>query len=306
MVTSRRFARLLLVAAGPGLVLAVALVNTQIFAGRLFGDAYAYLAAGERLNAGHHLYVLQPGDRPVAISPPFWTVPLLSPPIVGVLWRPLAAMPDELGIVVWLASAYAALLGGILWLWRRNAVAASVGLALLSVPIAIELGLGNVNAFLLAGTIALWALRDRPASGVILGAMVAVKAWPVLLVVWLVGQGSWKTLGYAAATAVLLTLAGVVGSSIADATTYLEIVAGVHLSAFSPSWLLDLPWLWAVTAIVGSACTLLLRRRPGVSFAVAVVTMVLGSPVVNPNTYAVLLAALAPIRERPSDAIEQG
>jgi hypothetical protein len=46
-----------------------------------------YLAAGERLNAGHQLYALMPGNRPVDIHPPFWTVPLLSPPPIAVLFR---------------------------------------------------------------------------------------------------------------------------------------------------------------------------------------------------------------------------
>lgn len=284
-------------AAGPGLAVAVAVLYAVMFTGDLYGDAFVYLAAGERLNVGHDLYALQPGDRPVPLSPPFWTVPFLSPPAVGVLWRPLAAIPGALGVALWVAAAWCAILGGVIWLWRQNRLATSLGVALLAIPIGMELGLGNINAFLLAGTIAMWALRDRPASGMILGVMIGVKIWPAFLGVWLVGQRSWRTIAYAATAAVVVTLIGIAGSSVDAGFTYLGIGSGVHLSAFSPSWLLGIPWLWLATAVVGSACTLLFRSRPGLSFSVAVLTMVLGAPVVNPNTYMILLAALAPIGE---------
>src|SRR5205823_2822366 len=64
-------------------------------AGSQPGDAYTYLAAGQRLNAGHQLYALSPGDNPVQLNPPYWTVPLLSPPFMAVLWRPLALLPMD-------------------------------------------------------------------------------------------------------------------------------------------------------------------------------------------------------------------
>ncbi len=65
------------------------------------GDALVYLGAGERLNAGHQLYALSPGDRYVGANPPYWTVPTLSPPFMGVLFRPLALLPPDLGAYVW-------------------------------------------------------------------------------------------------------------------------------------------------------------------------------------------------------------
>src|SRR5438093_1020563 len=64
------------------------------------GDAWNYLAAGERLNAGHPLYALSPGDRPVTLVPPYWSVPLLAPPPIAVAWRPLAVF-GEPAMVAW-------------------------------------------------------------------------------------------------------------------------------------------------------------------------------------------------------------
>src|SRR5439155_1700663 len=58
-------------------------------------DAWNYLAAGERLNAGHPLYSISPGDRPIQLLPPYWTVPLLAPPPIAVVWRPLPPVAGE-------------------------------------------------------------------------------------------------------------------------------------------------------------------------------------------------------------------
>ena len=57
-------------------------------------------------------------------------------------------------------------------------------------------------------------------------------------------------------------------------------------------------------AVAGGACSLeraswlATRSRPAWSFGIAVLTMVLGSPIANPNTYAQLLAILAPAGTR--------
>ena len=39
-----------------------------------------YRAAGDRLNIGHDLYRLVPGDLPVLTIPGLYSAPLLSPP----------------------------------------------------------------------------------------------------------------------------------------------------------------------------------------------------------------------------------
>ena len=72
-------------------------------------DAWNYLAAGERLNAGHLLYALSPGDRPIAVLPPYWTVPLLAPPPIAVVWRPLAVLGDP-AMTLWAGAGLLATL----------------------------------------------------------------------------------------------------------------------------------------------------------------------------------------------------
>src|SRR5687767_10188966 len=93
----RRVIRALLLVLALGTPLAFARAHFIDFDGpgnRLdaFTDANTYLAAGERLNAGHDLYRLRPGDREVLIIPELFTQPLVSPPPIAVLWRPLAAI----------------------------------------------------------------------------------------------------------------------------------------------------------------------------------------------------------------------
>src|SRR5947207_3478116 len=135
-------------AVGAGLIVATVVVYYSQAPGYLGGDARTYLAAGERLNAGHPLYVLSPGDRPVAISPPWWTVPLVSPPFIAVLWRPLAALPNELGIAVWIAGSVACIVAVAAWLHRRRPAATRLLLAALSVPTGREIVLGHVDGSL--------------------------------------------------------------------------------------------------------------------------------------------------------------
>jgi Glycosyltransferase family 87 len=302
----RRIGEIILTSAGPGLVLAAIVIYVQIFSAHLWGDAHVYLAAGERLNAGHALYHLVPGDRPIAVQPPFWTVPFLSPPFVGVAWRPLAALPSEVGVAIWGLAGWASMTAAAVWLWRRSPLLTSAGLALLSIPFAMEVGLGNVNALLLGGTVAVWAWRERALVGILIGVMVAAKIWPAFLLIWLVGQRKWAAIGLAGMSFALCCLIGVAGSSVQDVVDYLQVGSGVHVSAFSPSWLLGIPWLWMATAAVGAMTVIVVRRWAGASYTLAVVAMVLGSPVVNPNTYALLLAGLAPIAAGLSTGRQRG
>ena len=58
------------------------------------------LTTPDPLQLGHSIYALVAGDRPILLEPPS-AVPLISPPLVAVLWRPLAFLPDWLGMWAW-------------------------------------------------------------------------------------------------------------------------------------------------------------------------------------------------------------
>ncbi len=178
-------------------------------------DVTGYLAAGERLNAGHALYALGPGDRYVFTDPPFFSAPFLYPPSFAVIWRPLAALPGELGLWLWMAALFAAMGGWLAWQLVQGRVGTAIAILLLSLPIALTATTGNVNGFFMVGLAALWRLRGRDlasqgASGLILGTMVAWKVFPGVLLLWFLVTGRWRAAAGTLAVALAWTFLGLV------------------------------------------------------------------------------------------------
>jgi hypothetical protein len=275
-------------------------------------DADVYWLAGERLNAGHYLYSLQPGDTVVAANPPYWMVPLLSPPLLGVLWRPFAAL-GHMGILVgWMLTAVA-FLAALAAVARRAPAPTLLVVGALAVPVAWQLMLGNVNGILALALVALWRWRDRPGrAGVLVAFMVAVKVTPIVLAWWLVTTGRWRAtawflgvsvalLGIAAAGAGLgaipdyldvMRVTSTVGSSdlsLAGLLRGIGIAAGA--AAFAP---------WAVVA-VGLGAIWFCRARPRVTFAISVCVLVFGSPVVQLYWYALPIVILISLPDPTRD-----
>ncbi len=124
-----------------GLAIVIELLAKSFLTAGVRGwDAITYLAAGERLNAGHDLYALVAGDRRIWVNPPYWTVPLLSPPPIAVVWRPLAALPNEWGIGIWWIANVATIAAVVAGLLRRLPLLAGLGLIVLGPSFAWELG----------------------------------------------------------------------------------------------------------------------------------------------------------------------
>lgn len=288
---------------GLGLTITLALLAQSFGTAGIRGwDAITYLAAGERLNAGHDLYRLVPGDRWIWINPPYWSVPLLSPPPIAVLWRPLSALPNEWGLGLWWLACAAVIFAVIAGLARRLPIATGIALALVSFPLAWELGVANVNGLLLGGTVAAWILarRDRDGwAGAIIGLMAVVKLWPIVLLTWFVTQRRWNALRGVTVSVVAACLVSIACAGLDAHLQYLTIAGGTPPSLLSVAGLLAesgvrVPWIGYALLAFGVAEIRALRTRPAVAYSVAVVTMVLASPVVNINTYALLIASLAP------------
>ena len=305
---ARRLLTILAIGVAVGVLLAFLTVYLKA-RGFAPDDTLTYLAAGERLNAGHPLYALSPGDRPVVLYPPYWTVPLVSPPPIAVLWRPLAALPNELGVWVWWVAQVVALGASLVMLARRIPLATAVAMLVLTIPMVDEIGMGNVNAFLVLGLILSWRFgrSDRePVAGVIAALMTAIKLTPGIVGWWLVVTGRRRAVVAAVLTAAGVLLISVLGAGISEHERYLRVLLDRSSVANSPGSLtgiarsLGIPdtvanVLPTAVAGIGVAGVLLLRRRPALSYLVAVLTMVFGSPAVAFNTYVLLLAALAPV-----------
>src|SRR5947207_1904034 len=125
------------VIAGVGIVLGMVWVvlNAQPWASDPMTwilDTSNYYAAGERLNAGHSLYAYGPGDRHVLALLFGLQSPYLYPPLIGVLWRPIAALlPFEPVIIVWWAAGLVSFLAMLGWLLWRGGKATAVGCLIL-------------------------------------------------------------------------------------------------------------------------------------------------------------------------------
>jgi len=157
------------------------------------GDPSNYLAAGLRLLAGHPLYAMTAGDRPVpSYDPPFFTVPLLSPPTIAVPWAALGVLPPALAMSAWWLSCVAV----SVLLVTVFALRAPWPLIVLALPLAGGLAIitlaGNLNAYLFAAIALTWVAsfgrvgrRTEVAIGVLVGAVAALKLAPLLLVWWL-------------------------------------------------------------------------------------------------------------------------
>jgi Glycosyltransferase family 87 len=257
-------------------------------------DAWNYLAAGERLNAGHPLYAISPGDRPIQLLPPYWTVPLLAPPPIAVVWRPLALLGDA-SMIVWAAAGLAVTLVTAGWLLARGGLVAAAIVAVMAGPLALQSLAGNANGFLFAALVLAWLFRSRPVvAGAFVAATIAVKLTPVLLLIWLAASGRWRAVG---ATIGALVVIGIVSLLGAGLQNHLDWLASVPRSAPVPTsiaGLTGLPSIVVEVAAVAAVVLVALTRDERLTFSAAVVAAALASPALYLGTLGIAAAAAAP------------
>ena len=259
-----------------------------------YGDAWNYLAAGERLNAGHPLYALSPGDRPVVLMPPYWSVPLLSPPPIAVVWRPLAAL-GEASLTIWNVANVLAIAGSVVWLCRSLDVVPLLAVALTSPALGMLAWSGNVNGFVLAGMLVLHARRDVPiVAGTVLALLVGLKITPIFLVVWLIGTRRWAAARWMLAVLVLVVAATVAAAGPASLAEWLAATASSAPSPLSLAHLFGMSPLVVALGLGAFVAAVALRWPERGAFAVAAVASALASPALYFQALAVLCGAAAP------------
>jgi hypothetical protein len=253
------------------------------------GDPWNYLAAGERLNADHDLYSLQPGDRDVALRPPYWSIPLLAPPPIAVVWRPLALL-GEPAMVIWGLGCLAAVLASVVFLLKHHRLA---GLALIALPLTLTTMAGNFSALLLAILLGAWIYRDRPmVVGSLIAIGLAVKLTPIVFVGWLAFTGRWRAVAATIGACIVIVLLSLVG---AGSDSFLDWIKSVPSSAPSPlaiSSQTGLPPL-VVAGLLG--LPVLISFKSDVwGFRLAAVAAALATPALYFQALAVLAATLVP------------
>ncbi len=266
-------------------------------------DAWNYLGAGERLNAGHPLYALSPGDRPIPLAPPYWSVPLLAPPPIAVLWRPLALLGDP-SMTLWATAGLVTTLVTAGWLLAGGGLLVAGIIALMAAPLALQSLAGNANGFLFAALVLAWVCRTRPAVvGSLVAAAIVVKLTPALLLIWLATASRWRAVG---ATVVALAVIGVVSLAGAGIQNHLDWIASIPLAAPAPTSLAGITGLPSTVILAIAAVVVLVVGRRGderLTFSVAVAAVALASPALYLGTLGIAAAAAAPwIGERRSVA----
>jgi MYXO-CTERM domain-containing protein len=252
-------------------------------------DTLAYYLAGARLNDGHRLYDLSPGDAWLQNRPEFNPkLPLFSPPLIAVLWRPLAAIPGQVGMLIWIvAMAFTAMYAVSLSVMGTRGWGGLLVAALMP-SLVLLIGVGNVDAVLLLGTIAVWMLiasgRDREA-GIIVGIIASLKVTPGILLVWFVLTGRWRAAKWTLGAGAVCAVISILGTSPDIFFRYLRVVGDASSTG---RW-----WAFGVL-ILGLVVIWRFRRRPSVSFVIAVVLMPVASPVAAIHSWSLLLGVLAP------------
>lgn len=270
---------------------------------QLFNDATTYLAAAERLNAGHELYALSDGDRPVLTIPGVYDAPLLSPPPIAALWVLIAAIP--LGFAAWMVAAWAATFAAVGYTVLRAPFPAVPLAFLLSLPLGEQIFGGNACAFYPLLYLLAWRFRDRPWIGVLIAAMAAIKLAPIGMAAWLLGTRRYRAL---AVTLLSLAAMFLVGGVIAGFNTYpeyLSMLGSVGVSPMSLAGMTGLPWAsYALFGLGMAAAVAIGRWSPSWSFAVAVFASVVGTPALYPGHLASLLALVAPLTDGARSATD--
>jgi len=276
-------------------------------------DTSNYYAAGERLNVGHSLYAYGPGDRHVLALLFGLQSPYLYPPLIGVLWRPVAAfLPFEPVVIAWWAAGMVSLLGFLGWLLWRGGRATALGVLVLLVPLAITAWSGNVGTFMTIAVVGCWLLLERGhdrAAGAIIGITTVLKLSPVFLGWWLLVTRRWNAFGAAivaglASLAVSLAGAGLaahfdflrVGDAAARAGGIQASIVGILSAIGAPPDALVL--VAPIVSIAGVVLVWALRRHERAAWAVAIATGVFASPIFNLTNVTVLLAAFVAFDSR--------
>ncbi len=270
------------------------------------GDTITYLETGNRLNRGEPLYA------PHDFGAGYARVATFSPPLIGVVFRPLAALPDGLGVLLWLSAMAALEVAGITLLYLRSPALTGIAAFLLAPAIGLTIVVGNVDALVLCGLVSVWLLLRggrETAAGLLLGLLASLKLTPAAVLWWALLTGRRRAVAAALLAAGGLALITILGSEPLVYARFVEVTLTNYGGAMGSMSLGALgrslgtgsaAALLPVTALIGGlTLAALVRGRPGLAWSIAIATMVLGSPVAAFHSPALLLAMLAPVAYPP-------
>ncbi|MFL5768833.1 MAG: glycosyltransferase 87 family protein [Chloroflexota bacterium] len=174
--------RVLVLAAVVGLALGIETVILHLTTDPL-ADMHAYYDAGARLNAGLPLYE----QTATTNEAEFYRYP----PLLAIVFRPLARLPFEAAAVIWMTFLVACLALTIVRLGaRRRETWLVMGMLALPTGWSLAIGQAQVVVTLLTVLAAPWAI-----------ALAAnLKVFPALIAIWWVGRRDVRSLAWFAAS----------------------------------------------------------------------------------------------------------
>jgi hypothetical protein len=273
-------------------------------------DTSNYFAAGQRLAEGNDLYSLEAGDRPApADNAPYWSVPLLAPPPIAVAWAGLGLGPPAFMMQLWWLVGVALTAGLALFLAATLPAGGLIALCLLAYPMAEMAWSGNVTAYVIPATAAIWWLtagarggRSDGIAGILVGLLALVRLTPLVLVWWFVLRGRPRAI---VATVATVAIGIVVSTVVAGPGVWVEFLGlaqgdalptGLSLGGQLRAAFGDGPLVSLAPAIVGAlgvVAATVLRGRPRLAFALLVATSIVATPALRWGSLGMLVAALA-------------
>jgi alpha-1,2-mannosyltransferase len=238
------------------------------------GDVHAYYDAGARLNGGLPLY---PPDQSVAtpLGYPY-------PPLLAILFRPLAMLPFAAAAAIWEVVVLASLVATVWWIGTRRP-ATWLAMGILGVPIAwsVTIGQAQVPLTLLTAVGAPWSI-----------ALAAnIKLFPAVIALWWIGRREWRNLGIFVASMaglafIQLVLAPQASLDYLTAITLKQVGAVRNFSPYVVS-----PFLWGALGVMGAG--VVLRLAPGRwGWAAAVIFSVVATPRLLTYMFMTFIASL--------------
>jgi hypothetical protein len=200
----------------------------------------------------------------------------------------LNLIPGGWGSVIWLILMSYLGLTALFYVTLGTRGWAGLLVLLLAYSIAMVLGLANVDNLLLAAIILCWSVRDRPrVLGILVGALVCLKLTPAVLLVWLIATHRTRALAWAIGSIGALMVATEISTEPGIWARYARVL--VDGAAIGRPWALGI-------LVIGFAFVVAFgRRRPGLAFSISVALIPFGSPQATDHTWAMLIAALAPL-----------
>jgi hypothetical protein len=237
--------------------------------------------------------------------------PALYPPLLMLLVSPLTVLPWSVGATVWTMVLAGAVAGALYALGIRDLRCYLA--AFLAPVVVVGLVFGNATLLLVPLVALAWRWRDDwVRAGACIGLAIAAKLflWPLLF--WLLGTRRYRAFAAASVTALgaIVVPWAVIGfsgmASYPDLLKVAEDVYAVH--SYSVATMLgsfgveaELASRGAVAlgfAVAALAFYAGRRRADTVSISLAVLAAILGSPIVWPFYYVLLLVPLAIARPR--------